>query len=145
MVQQLDLRRVLIADAEALDFSLSFQNVKRFRYLFRLHQSIRAMKQENVDIIRVQPFQAPVRRLQNVLFGKVITDAGPDSAFCPENYFFPQNRIDGFSENTLGLPSGVYIRMVKKIHPLIHDRINQFSDCLLCPEIGDPHAAQSDL
>ena len=53
--EQLNLRRIVVGNAEMAHLAGGFQQVEGFRYLLRLHERIRAVQNENVQIVRAQP------------------------------------------------------------------------------------------
>ena len=85
--QQLNLHRVLVADAEIFDLAAVLQDGEGFGDFFRFHQRIRPMQQEHVQIIGSQAFQAAIDRFQNMFFGKV-ERAFANAAFGLEDHLF---------------------------------------------------------
>ena len=78
LLQQLDLHLALVANSEMPDFPVCMQDCERLCNLLGLHQRVRAMQQQYINVLRLQPLKAAVYGIQNMFFGKVkvsVTDS----------------------------------------------------------------------
>ena len=122
----------------------ALQLVKNLSDLLRLHQRIRPVQQQAVDMIRAQPCQNTVHRPLNILSGEIIEPV-MDRAFRLDEHLLAKSRLvrQYFAEDLLALPAPVNIRMVKEIDPLIQRRMHQRVR-IAGAHPGDPHTADAD-
>ncbi|MNN96361.1 hypothetical protein D3C81_2153310 [compost metagenome] len=71
MLQQPDLGRAHIGDAEMAHLSRRFELVQRLSDFLRVHQRIGPVQQQDIDILRSQAGEGSIDTVQDMLFGKV--------------------------------------------------------------------------
>ena len=116
-LQQFDLIRVHIGNAERAHLARALQFVERLRHLVRLEQRVGAVQQEQIEVVGTQPFERAVHSLDDVFLGKIVHFAGHDAAFGLQNELFARNlqRLDRPPERAFTLASTVDVRMVEKV------------------------------
>jgi len=119
------------------------QAFQRFCRLARIHEGIRTVQQENIQIIRMQPGEYIVHSLPDIRRGSVIITI-PDAAFALQDHLLPHRRlhIHRFGEDLLTASAAIYIRMVKKVDSQFH-RMFDLTLCLLHRKLCQSHAAES--
>ena len=55
-LQERDLHRLVVGNAEIVDLSALKENIKRRGNFFRVHERVRAVEQQKIEVIRLQPF-----------------------------------------------------------------------------------------
>ena len=142
-VQQLYLHGIMVADAKGADFSGLFQDVESLRHLLRLHQRVRAVQQQDVDVIGLKALQAAVHGLQYVFLGKVIADAGADGALGLYHHMAAQFRGQYLPEPALRLSPCVDVRMVEEIDARLHGSLHQLPQGLAV-QACNSHTSKAD-
>ena len=79
-LQQFNLHWLVVGYAEVPYLPFLEQLLKSFCHFLRLHQSIRAMQQQCIQIVRAQSAQNSIHRGNNMLLGKII-EAFANTAF----------------------------------------------------------------
>ena len=96
----------------------SLQQIKCFCHFFRLHQCIRSVKKQDIQIISTQPAERFLYRLQNMFFGKVIHHTRYNPAFRLQDDIFSAKfcLLEYTSEQRFACPFSINIRMIKKMN-----------------------------
>ena len=89
LVQQFHLHGILVAYAEVFHFPRFLQSFECFCHLFRFHQRIRPVKEQDINIIRFKPFQAFIRRPEDMFFGKIIAGTRMYGTFGLKYHLLP--------------------------------------------------------
>ena len=100
------------------------------------------MQQKRVEVLGSQPFEASLRRLDNMLLGEVEIPAA-DAALALDLHLVPQPRMAGehLAENFLRPAASVNIRVIKKGDPVFHSGQDELLR-LIRRNIRHPHTAQ---
>ncbi|CDN44413.1 hypothetical protein BN871_EU_00280 [Paenibacillus sp. P22] len=143
-LQQLDLHRILVGDAEVADLAGALQQVERLCDLFRLDERIRTVEQQRVQVIGLQALQDGVDGIQDMLLGEV-EHAGTDAAFGLQDEVLAHARrhMDGFREDFLAVASAVNVRMLEEIGAELKRRLDEALSLGLVQRV-DAHAADGD-
>src|SRR5579862_6572715 len=65
--QEFDLVGVVIADPEIAHLALLVQLVERLGDLLRLDQTVRPVKEQNIEVVRAEALKTAINRAQDVL------------------------------------------------------------------------------
>ncbi len=141
-VQQLYLHGIMVADAKGADFSGLFQDIESLRHLLRLHQRVRAVQQQDVDVVRAKPLQAAVHGFQYMFLRKIVADAGTDGTLGLYHHAAAQFGGQNLPEPALRLSFCIDVRMVEEIDACLHGSLHQLLHG--ASQSGDPHASQAD-
>ena len=89
-LQQFQLARCHIADAETADLSAFLQLIKRFSHFLRVEQQIRPVKQQHIQVISLQPAKAPLSTCQDIFFAPVkLFPVKMQTAFALNKHILP--------------------------------------------------------
>ncbi len=145
LLQELNLHRFLVGNAEVADLSGSFQDVESLRDLVRVRQRVRPVQKQHIQIIGLQTPEAPVDRFEDMLFGKIvklIRSLPADAAFRLQNNFLADAvvHVNRIRKELLARPVVINIRMVEEIQALLHRGADQLFRAGLV-EGPNPHTA----
>ena len=144
VLQQLDLIPVHIRNAEMPHLTAALQLVKNLTDLLRLHQRIRPVQQQTVQMVCLHPCQNTVHRPSDIIPVKIVEPV-MDRALRLNEHLLPQSGLfrQQPAKNLLALPASVDVRMVKEIDPFVQ---RCFDQCvhILAVHPRDPHAADAD-
>lgn len=89
--------------------------------LFRFHERVRPVEQQQVQMVGMEALEDSVRCLQDI-FLREIEITAPDRAFALQQDFVPDGFIhaDGFGEQLFAAPAAVDIGVVKEVDAPVH-------------------------
>ena len=134
----------MVGNAEIADLAAAFQGVEGLGHLLRLHEGIRAVEQEHVQVIRVQPLQNAVHGGEDMRPGEIV-HAGTDAAFGLEEHVLPPQAgtLHGGGKHLFASPRAVDIRVVKEIQTFCH-AVQKMPIQLLLRKTRDAHTAHGN-
>ena len=80
LLQQLHLPGILVGDTEGLNLTRFVENLESLCNLRRVSQGIRAVQKKQFHMVGVQPLQAFIHRLQDMLLREIIGRAALNDA-----------------------------------------------------------------
>jgi hypothetical protein len=139
----------MITDSEIAHLSAPMQIIKGRGNLFRLHQHVGCVQQQNIDAIRSQPLQTSFGRIDNVLAGQIhafrpIRLLSQDlSALGLDHDLLAQSgrALEHLAEDPLGSAIGIEIGVIEQGDAVIVRGMNQrvrLRDIIATHELFDP-------
>ena len=117
--EQLNLRGVLIADAEEVHLARGLQAGERLGDLLRLHQGVGPVQQQRIQVFDAQALQRAVHCLEDVLAGRVVMPLA-DAHLVLQDELFPKAGIalKHFAESLFGLPAAIDVGVIHEVDAL---------------------------
>ena len=144
-LQQLYLVWVLVADAEGAHFAGALQAAKGRCHFRRLHQCIRAVQQQHIQIVSAQALEAAIHRRQNVRLAEIKL-ALANAALALQHHLVapPTQAFYSGGKHRFAFARTIHIRMVKEGDARIQCAAQQLVQRGRLQRMN-AHAAQRDL
>lgn len=102
--QELHLHRVLVGDAEVAHLAAGLELAEGLGDLLRLHERIRPVQEQHVQVLHLQALEALVHAAQDVLAGEVVALARDDAALGLDNQLLPRDAAMALPKSSSQVP-----------------------------------------
>ena len=125
-LQQLNLVRILVTDAEGAHFAATLQYSKRLCHFGRFHQGVRPMQQQYIQKVSIKALEASLNGSQDVLPAKIkLTLANAALALQHNRFAPPLQALCGSSEHRLTFAATINIRVIEECNPNFQRAVKQ--------------------